>query len=252
MGFFSGLMHDIGGFVKDSLHGDFFGTSMFSDGGNLKDWYSGAENGFKNVWKELTGESAQERLMKLQNEYNIKNWEMQNAYNTPAAQMLRYAEAGLNPNLIYGQSNMAGSIGGVTHGSVKSGMDMIGTVLSFVLGMQDLKNKQASEKLATSQASYVDAQTRRYNWDTDWLEQHNTSSFEPGTVRTGKSLYDLASPYLQEVSEALGTARGSVENVFGGSRSVVIHPGAFRSRQELWDTVKDYSRRGYYVEFSYD
>lgn len=42
-------------------------------------------------------------LAKLTNAQNIEFWKMQNAYNTPAAQMSRYKEAGLNPNLIYGQ-----------------------------------------------------------------------------------------------------------------------------------------------------
>lgn len=38
-----------------------------------------------------------------QNEFNLEMWNLQNAYNTPQAQMKRFEEAGLNPNLIYGQ-----------------------------------------------------------------------------------------------------------------------------------------------------
>lgn len=40
-------------------------------------------------------------------QYNdsIAFWNMQNEYNTPEAQMQRFKEAGLNPNLIYGQGN---------------------------------------------------------------------------------------------------------------------------------------------------
>lgn len=45
-----------------------------------------------------------------QNQYNEQLWNMQNQYNSPAAQMARYKEAGLNPNLIYGQSNTGGSV----------------------------------------------------------------------------------------------------------------------------------------------
>lgn len=36
------------------------------------------------------------------NRQNQRNWELQNQYNTPAAQLERYRAAGLNPNLIYG------------------------------------------------------------------------------------------------------------------------------------------------------
>lgn len=48
------------------------------------------------------------------NQQNRRNaidiWNMQNAYNTPKQQMQRFKEAGLNPNLIYKQSNEAAPI----------------------------------------------------------------------------------------------------------------------------------------------
>lgn len=40
---------------------------------------------------------------------NIEFWNMQNSYNTPAAQMERFKAAGLNPNLMYGQGNNGNS-----------------------------------------------------------------------------------------------------------------------------------------------
>lgn len=46
-------------------------------------------------------------LAKYQYEQNLEQWNRENAYNTPAAQMRRFATAGLNPNLIYNQSNTA-------------------------------------------------------------------------------------------------------------------------------------------------
>jgi len=42
-------------------------------------------------------------------ERNIKNWEMQNEYNSPAQQMQRLKEAGLNPNLVYGKGAVGNS-----------------------------------------------------------------------------------------------------------------------------------------------
>ena len=41
----------------------------------------------------------------LQNQYNIDMWNRQNEYNSPASQMNRLKEAGLNPNLMYGQGS---------------------------------------------------------------------------------------------------------------------------------------------------
>ena len=40
---------------------------------------------------------------KKQHKRNIEIWQMQNAYNHPSAQMARLREAGLNPNMLYGQ-----------------------------------------------------------------------------------------------------------------------------------------------------
>lgn len=44
-------------------------------------------------------------LSEIANAHEIEMWEMQNRYNTPAAQMARFAEAGLNPMLVYQQGN---------------------------------------------------------------------------------------------------------------------------------------------------
>lgn len=45
-------------------------------------------------------------LLKQQEQaYNFELWKANNEYNSPSAQMARYQDAGLNPNLIYGQQN---------------------------------------------------------------------------------------------------------------------------------------------------
>lgn len=50
---------------------------------------------------------AQDRAFKQ----NVEMWNMQNEYNTPANQMRRFSEAGLNPNLIYGQGSSGNASG---------------------------------------------------------------------------------------------------------------------------------------------
>ena len=54
---------------------------------------------------------GQLELAKYQNQANINLWNLQNAYNSPQAQMQRYREAGLNPNLIYSQGNSGNASG---------------------------------------------------------------------------------------------------------------------------------------------
>nr|WAE43372.1 MAG: DNA pilot protein [Microviridae sp.] len=48
-------------------------------------------------------------LSNLQYQQQIDMWNKANAYNTPASQMQRFKDAGLNPNLIYGQGNPGNS-----------------------------------------------------------------------------------------------------------------------------------------------
>lgn len=48
---------------------------------------------------------ANRQLADLEWQRNQEMWHMQNEYNRPAAQMARFQEAGLNPNLMYGQGN---------------------------------------------------------------------------------------------------------------------------------------------------
>lgn len=44
------------------------------------------------------------RILMMQREWALSDWDMVNRYNSPAQQMQRYLEAGLNPNLIYGNA----------------------------------------------------------------------------------------------------------------------------------------------------
>lgn len=60
------------------------------------------------LWQQQN--AYNEGLWNKQNEYNERMWHMMNQYNSPMAQMDRFKEAGLNPNLIYGQTNQAPAI----------------------------------------------------------------------------------------------------------------------------------------------
>lgn len=54
------------------------------------------------------------KLKQLENQFNLDVWNLNNEYNSPAAQMQRYQDAGLNPNLIYSQQNTATAPGSAT------------------------------------------------------------------------------------------------------------------------------------------
>ena len=67
-----------------------------------------------NVFTNTQNINYQQNTNALQNRRNLElynmqradalaDWERQNQYNSPSQQMQRFKEAGLNPNLIYGQ-----------------------------------------------------------------------------------------------------------------------------------------------------
>lgn len=51
-----------------------------------------------------------EKMHGLLREESLADWAMTNDYNSPQAQMQRFRDAGLNPNLIYGQTNEAPAV----------------------------------------------------------------------------------------------------------------------------------------------
>jgi len=59
--------------------------------------------GLGDIVSGLFGNRARKRESQRQREWTESMWERQNAYNTPAMQMKRLREAGLNPALMYGQ-----------------------------------------------------------------------------------------------------------------------------------------------------
>lgn len=85
---------------------------------------------------------AQKKADKKAYERQISLMDMQNAYNTPAAQMQRYIDAGLNPNLIYSQSNLSASPSAVAHGSSQPRSNIAGSIMS---GMSLAQRKEAMQ-----------------------------------------------------------------------------------------------------------
>lgn len=80
--------------------------------------------GMGDVWKDYASQYA---IAKQANDQEIAMWNMQNEYNSPAAQMQRWKEAGLNPMLAYtqGSPGNATSAPGVHAPNVKINPDTV-------------------------------------------------------------------------------------------------------------------------------
>lgn len=104
-------------------------------------------------------------LARLQNRWNLNQWQRENDYNSPTAQMARFKAAGLNPNLIYGQSNTAASSPTLTSGAASSPTDMsaIGNKRNFGQAMQEALNLE----MQRAQIEAIKAGTEKTKADTD-------------------------------------------------------------------------------------
>lgn len=94
-----------------------------------------------------------QRLAEQQNQYNLDMWRLQNEYNSPQAQMKRFEEAGLNPNLIYSQGNAGNATHApeqVTPSAPDLSPDM--RALGEAFNIEGLKTAIANRKKAQSEA----------------------------------------------------------------------------------------------------
>lgn len=109
---------------------DPFFTGLLSAGTSLIGSYQSG----KNIDKQIAAQQEENRknreynlmLANLQNQWNVEQWERENEYNDPSAQMSRYVKAGLNPDLIYGQgaSSVSARSPELTAGAPSSPVDM--------------------------------------------------------------------------------------------------------------------------------
>lgn len=83
-----------------------------------------------------------ERMQNQQNAYNLDMWMKQNDYNSPTAQLQRFKDAGLNPNLIYGGgSASAGNATSIQTESPKSAESVRVQPVNYFAGLSEGLNK---------------------------------------------------------------------------------------------------------------
>jgi hypothetical protein len=111
----------------------------------------------------------QMEMAKWQNDVNRENWQLQNEYNSPAAQMARLQEAGLNPNLVYNggsATTAAGSMAPAANPGTPNIPDYVKYAHGFASSMSGLldqalkaanieKVAQETDNLKTYQRSMV-------------------------------------------------------------------------------------------------
>lgn len=101
-------------------------------------------------WSDTSQAQYNFMLKQQENAYNLELWNLANQYNSPAAQMQRYQQAGLNPNLIYGQQNTTSPLQAAQNAAFRS---------------QGTHAKSVSNQLATIQQMQALVQSAAETYD---------------------------------------------------------------------------------------
>jgi hypothetical protein len=128
----------------------------------------------------------------------LADWNRQNMYNAPEAQMKRFKDAGLNPHLIYGQMTTAQPIktpdakapNYVAPQVDPEGLNVLGKQYALETQRLQLENMQ-------KQGELIKAQTIKTNSETDW--KNVNTSFAKDTLIDRKEAIRIKNDYLTDV-----------------------------------------------------
>lgn len=133
------------------------------------------------------------RLAQYQNDQNIQQWQRENEYNSPSAQMQRFKDAGLNPDLMMsnGASSLSASSPTLTAGSPAISADM------SALGQKPTIGQAFAQSLANmseiAQIKQTEKQNKILDKEFTWKDMlyGNQISLNNSVIEINKHIADM-------------------------------------------------------------
>lgn len=149
-------------------------------------WLPAAITAGASLIGDLFNNSSQQNANQQQRQWALQDWNRQNDYNSPASQMQRYKDAGLNPNLIYGSASYnAPPVRSTDYVAPQIHPDKI-TQGYFDTRQQTIAmdNLQKQKELMDANLALIKANTVKTQSETDWrnLNVQNLSSLLPYNI----------------------------------------------------------------------
>lgn len=135
---------------------------------------------YQNNWQTAENEKAYARSLEM--------WNLQNAYNSPTAQMSRLRQAGLNPNLVYGNGVTGNSAGSAPqYQPAKIQRATMEPYRGWNLGLSDAVSAYLAARQNKAQVENMEAQNKLIK------EQVRTEGIRQGNIAisTARSGFDL-------------------------------------------------------------
>lgn len=161
-----------------------FGNSLISGGSSLISGIFGSISQNRMIDKQIKAQREENERMreynlnlaKMQNQWNIDQWNRENEYNTPAAMMERLREGKLNPDLMY-QNGTTGltsaSSPSMTAGAPATPVDMSALGQKRTIG--DAVQQGLRDSLVGAQIDVMKSEARKNNADAGGQEITNES-----------------------------------------------------------------------------
>lgn len=182
----------------------------------------------KNIDKQLKAQSDENeknraynlQLAKMQNKWNFNMWKMENAYNSPSAQMQRMAAAGLNPDMMYGggvSGNLSASSPSMTSGAPSSPMDWSNLANKSTIG-----DKLLDSQLKQAQIDNINADTKKKGAETSVLtdaeefrKEYNNGLLKLQNVEIAfkNKTLDLTDVQISKMQHEIGQIDASVDQI---------------------------------------
>lgn len=162
-----------------------FGGSVINAGSSLIGSIAGAIGQNRVVNKQIEAQKRENQLnreynlmlARQQNQWNLEQWQRENDYNSPTSQMARLRQAGLNPDLMYGQGTTGNSAGSpeMTSGAPSEPTDMSAMLSkrSFGQTMQQILDKEQQRRMNEAQIEAIKANTNKTNAETTGINLDN-------------------------------------------------------------------------------
>lgn len=183
-------------------------------------WVPAAISAVGSVIGGLFGSSGQHSANKMNQQiaretfaHDKEMWQLENEYNTPANQMARYHEAGLNPNLMYGSINPGNSSGAPTYhaprmenptaslaqGFMSAGMNFASLYQQAKMNDAEIEKKNAEADVLRAQVPEILQRTTLFG------EQTSMAAFQT-VYWQAKSMSEMAHANVAPAVEALALA----------------------------------------------
>lgn len=213
-----------------------------------------------------------EKMYAQQRQDSLADWAMQNEYNSPLAQMARYRDAGLNPHLIYGQSNTADAVRSTQAQSWNPRAPQLnfdgGSIMASYYDVQlkeaQIDNLRTANTVATQEAILKAAQTAntaqqtaKSEFDLDLAKSLRETSLQAAeanlrqtqaqtqmTLDNNERQKALTSSSLQEAAERILHTRLQQANTKHEANRIQATIEGIKKDNQLKDLDIDLRRRG--------